>query len=62
MSHPIYRVISFEVEAPYTLRVRFDDKTEPVIDFQAVLEGELLGPFVIRPFSTRSESTRKSIP
>ena len=44
MSHPIYRVISFEVEAPYTLRIRFDDKTEQVIDFQAVLEGELFGP------------------
>ena len=44
MSHPIYRVVSFEIEAPYTLRIRFDDKTEQVIDFQPVLEGELLGP------------------
>ena len=44
MSHPIYRVTSFEVEAPYTLRIRFDDETEQVIDFRAVLEGELFGP------------------
>src|SRR5580704_7618183 len=27
MSHPIYRVRSFEVVAPYTLHVRFDDNT-----------------------------------
>jgi hypothetical protein len=44
MSHPIYRVESFEVVAPYTLRVRFDDGTEQVIDFLPVLAGELYGP------------------
>ena len=44
MSHPIYRVVFFEVLAPYTLRVRFDDDTEQVIDFRAVLEGEVFGP------------------
>ena len=44
MSHPIYGVVSFEIQAPYTLRVCFDDGTEQVIDFQAVLEGELFGP------------------
>ena len=44
MSHPIYRVVSFEIQAPYTLRIRFDDKTEQVVDFQTVLEGELFGP------------------
>ncbi len=44
MSHPIYRVISFEIQGPYTLRVCFDDNTEQVIDFQDTLEGELFGP------------------
>ena len=44
MRHPIYRVSSFEIQAPYTLRVCFDDDTEQTIDFQAILEGELFGP------------------
>ncbi|HEX8500714.1 MAG TPA: DUF2442 domain-containing protein [Pyrinomonadaceae bacterium] len=44
MSHPIYRVESFEVVAPYTLRVRFDDGAERVIEFLPVLAGELYGP------------------
>ena len=44
MKHPIYRVVSFEIVAPYTLRVEFDDDTSQVIDFQPVLEGELYGP------------------
>jgi Protein of unknown function (DUF2442) len=44
MSHPIYRVESFEVVAPYTLRVGFDDGTEQVINFRPVLAGELYGP------------------
>jgi hypothetical protein len=41
MSHPIYRVIAFEITAPYTLRVLFDDNTFQVIDFKPVLGGEL---------------------
>jgi hypothetical protein len=44
MSHPIHRVESFETVAPYTLRVRFDDGTEQVIDFHPVLARELYGP------------------
>ncbi len=44
MSHAIYRVVSFEVAAPHTLRVRFDDDTEQTIDFRPVLAGELFGP------------------
>ncbi len=44
MKHPIHRVESFEIVAPYTLQVRFDDETEQVIDFQPVLAGELYGP------------------
>jgi hypothetical protein len=44
MSHPIYRVLAFERLAPYTLRMRFDDGTERLIDFQPILAGELYGP------------------
>ena len=44
MSHPIYRVLAFEKVVPYTLRVRFDDETERLIDFRPILAGELYGP------------------
>lgn len=44
MIHPIYRVKSFQIEAPYTLRVQFDDGTEQVIDFEPMLAGELYRP------------------
>jgi hypothetical protein len=44
MIHPIHRVSSFQIVAPYTLRLRFSDSTEQVIDFRPVLAGELFGP------------------
>jgi hypothetical protein len=44
MSHPIYRVKRFRIEAPYTLSVRFDDDSEQLIDFSRVLHGNLFGP------------------
>jgi len=44
MTHPIYRVRSFEIVSPYTLRVKFDDDVERVINFECVLAGELFGP------------------
>lgn len=44
MKHPIYSVKAFEIVAPYTLRVEFNDATQQVIDFGAVLRGELYGP------------------
>ncbi len=44
MTHPIYRVRSFEIVKAYTLHVRFDDNTEQLIDFRPVLSGELFGP------------------
>jgi hypothetical protein len=43
INHPIYRVQSFEIVAAYTLRVRFDDDAEQVIDFRPVLAGEIYG-------------------
>ena len=45
MAHPIYRIQSFEVVAPYTLRVLFDDYTWQTINFQPILAGKLYGPF-----------------
>jgi len=44
LKHPIYRVESFQIMSPYTLRVRFNDDTEQVIDFRPVLAGDLYGP------------------
>ncbi len=43
MSHPVYRVVGFEIAGPYTLQVKFDDGAKQVIDFRPVLEGELFG-------------------
>ena len=44
MEHGIYRVESFEIVAPHTLRLTFDDDTQQVIDFKPVLAGEAFGP------------------
>ncbi len=44
MSKAIYRVTAFEVVAPYTLRISFDDDTQQTIDFEDVLAGELYRP------------------
>ncbi len=44
MSHEIYRVVSFEKVAPFTLKVMFDDRTSQVIDFRPILKGELYEP------------------
>ena len=44
MNHPIYRVISFEIVEPYTLKIGFDDGTSQTINFHSILEGELFGP------------------
>ena len=44
MGHPICRGRSFEIVSAYTLRVRFDDRTEQTIDLRPILAGELYGP------------------
>ena len=44
MSHPIFRVESFEIVGPYTLRIYFDDTTVQTIDFRPILAGDLYGP------------------
>jgi len=44
MSHPIWRVKSFEITGPYLLRIVFDDASELEIDFLPVLAGEMYAP------------------
>jgi hypothetical protein len=44
MKHPIYRVKTFEIVAPYTLHVSFDDNTWQTINFEPVLAGEMYSP------------------
>jgi hypothetical protein len=44
MTHPIYRVVAFEVLGDHSLRVAFDDGLSRAIDFTPVLAGELFGP------------------
>jgi hypothetical protein len=43
-AHQIYRVLAFQIIAPYTLEVEFDDHTKQTIDFKPVLAGGLFGP------------------
>lgn len=44
MAHAVHRVKRFEILAPYTIAIWFDDDTEQRIDFRPVLRGELFGP------------------
>ncbi len=44
MLHPICKVVDFQNEGSYKLRVHFDDNTQRTIDFEPILEGELYGP------------------
>ena len=46
MNHPIYQVRAVEIVELYTVRVRFTDDTEQVIDLKPVLAGELYGPLL----------------
>ena len=44
MTHPIHRVVGFEIVGPYRLKVDFADATSQTIDFEPVLAGEIYGP------------------
>lgn len=44
MPHPIFKVTSFRIVAPFTLAVTFDDGLVREIDFEPVLSGPLFGP------------------
>jgi hypothetical protein len=43
MFHEIYTVLDFDIIAPYTLRLRFNDDSAKVINFLPMLRGELYG-------------------
>jgi hypothetical protein len=44
MKHAVYKVKSFAIVGPYTLKVGFDDGMSREIDFSPILEGEMYGP------------------
>ncbi len=44
MEHEIYVITAFEIVAPYTLRIVFDDGSTQVINFWPMLRGELYAP------------------
>ena len=44
MRHPIYRILECEHVWPYSLRLKFDDGLERVVDLEAILEGRIYGP------------------
>jgi hypothetical protein len=44
MEHDIHVVTDFEIVAPYTLRIAFDDESEQTINFWPMLRGALYTP------------------
>jgi hypothetical protein len=44
MAYEIHRVTSFQIIAPFTLSIQFEDGASETIDFRPVLKGELYGP------------------
>ena len=65
MEHPIYHILGFEITAPYTLRIRFDDNTEQLINFEAILRGarpaHIVNPEVLgKTPDTRHQTTDRS--
>ncbi len=43
-AHAIHFVTGVAVVGPHTLKLRFEDDTEQVINFEPVLRGQLYGP------------------
>jgi hypothetical protein len=39
--HPLYKVLSLKIVAPFTLLLKFDDGSKRIIDFKNVLKGKL---------------------
>ena len=44
IAHPIYRVLSYEIIGPYTVRIQFDDRSWQTINFEPLLRGVVYGP------------------
>ncbi|MFZ1935689.1 MAG: DUF2442 domain-containing protein [Thermoguttaceae bacterium] len=53
MTHPIHRVVAFQIVGPYAIHVRFENGLERTIDFAPVLAGELFGPLRDKLFFAR---------
>ena len=43
MKHPIFKIVSVKIVAPYTLEIHFDDLVTQTINFESVLNGEMYG-------------------
>lgn len=43
MTHPIYRVVAFTIAGPHTVRVKFDEASEQLINFEPMLAGKIYG-------------------
>lgn len=46
IAHQIYTITSFEIVAPCTLQLTFDDGAEKTIDLSPILRGELYSPLL----------------
>lgn len=42
--HELYKITAFEIVAPYTLQIRFDDGAIQTINFEPILYGPIYGP------------------
>ena len=42
--HKIFKIVDFSIDAPYTLKIYFDDGAEQKINFYPMLQGELFQP------------------
>lgn len=59
MTHQIYTITDFEIVAPYTLHLTFNDGVEKTIDLYPVLRGELYGPLRDLDFFNKVELDRE---
>jgi hypothetical protein len=46
MEDPIYHITEFEIVAPYTWRIKFDDNTEQTINFKPLYWPEIHEDFI----------------
>lgn len=60
MLHEIYSVTAFEVIAPYTLCIKFNDNSVRSIDFRPMLRGELFGPLLRLDFFNQVRLDRET--
>jgi hypothetical protein len=61
MNHAVHKVQSFQIVAPFTLSVGFEDHTRQLIDFEPMLAGELYGRCATWRCSIRYESMPRLI-